>query len=312
MAPTTPNQPASLEEVLRYRHPGVVRRDAKEHQATPEEAAELFRLTGAAGPEQSGEVRADAMSDQKSLNVYDSEGDQYSRAFGVFLAHTDQKAKAAAWLAQEIEGLANRDVFLDAGAGDGQLTGWLAPRFQKTIAIEPNPSFREALQKSCPGVELLPVPIDQTRPNSQAGFVLCSHVFYHIDRADWAETLRHLVSWLRPGGVLAVALANYENDCMRMLRHFKGEEFDLGALARAFAIEVRGQFDVRTEVVEAHVQTDSFEAAYIIAEFLLNALPLPHLPPRAELERYIRIHFQSNGHYRFSCHQDFLRIHRRA
>jgi hypothetical protein len=43
MTPTTINEPASLEEVLRYRHPGVVRRYAKEHHATPEEAAELFR-----------------------------------------------------------------------------------------------------------------------------------------------------------------------------------------------------------------------------------------------------------------------------
>ena len=255
---------------------------------------------------------AEQDKNQKLLNVYDSQGDEYSRAFGVFLAHTDSKAKAAAWLEQEIEGLASRDVFIDAGAGNGQITARLAPRFQKTIAIEPNPTFREALQKSCPGVELLPVPIDQARPNSQADFVLCSHVFYHIDRADWAETLRHLVSWLRPGGVLAVALANYENDCMRMLRHFKGEEFDLGALARAFAIEVRGQFDVRTETVEAHIQTDSFEAAYIIAEFILNALPLSHPTLRAKLEQYIRTHFHSNGHYRFSCHQDFLRIRRRA
>jgi SAM-dependent methyltransferase len=249
---------------------------------------------------------------QKLLNAYDSQGDEYSRAFGVFLAHTDQKAKAAAWLEQEIGGLANRDVFIDAGAGNGQLTGWLASRFQKTIAIEPNPSFREALQKSCPGVELLPVPIDQARPNAPADFVLCSHVFYHIDRAHWAETLRRLASWLRPGGVLAVALANPENDCMRMLRHFTGEEFDLGALARAFAIDVQGRFDVRTEMVEAHIQTDSFEAAYIIAEFFLNDLPLSHPPLRADLERYIRTHFHSNGNYRFSCHQDFLRIGRRA
>jgi hypothetical protein len=65
-------------------------------------------------------------------------------------------------------------------------------------------------------------------------------------------------------------------------------------------------------MVEAHVRTDSFEAAYVIAEFCLNALPLPHPPPRAELEQYIRTHFQSNGSYRFSCHQDFLRIRRRA
>src|SRR5262245_35347218 len=43
MSPTTPNEQASQEEVLRYRHPGVVRRYAKGHQATPEEAAEVFR-----------------------------------------------------------------------------------------------------------------------------------------------------------------------------------------------------------------------------------------------------------------------------
>jgi SAM-dependent methyltransferase len=252
------------------------------------------------------------MSDQKLLNVYDSQGDEYSRAFSVFLAHTDQKAKANAWLEQEVKGLANRDVFIDAGAGNGQLTGWLAPRFRKTIAIEPNPSFREGLQRSCRGVELLPVPIAQARPNAQADFILCSHVFYHIDRDHWAENLRSLASWLRPGGVLAVALQNHETDCMRMLRHFTGEEFDLGALGRAFANDAQGQFDVRMETVEAHIQTDSFEAAYLIAEFILNALPLPHPPPRAELERYIRAHFHSNGNYRFSCHQDFLRIRRRA
>jgi SAM-dependent methyltransferase len=255
---------------------------------------------------------AEQYKNQKLLNVYDSQGDEYTRAFGVFLAHTDQKAKAASWLEQEIEGLASRDVFIDAGAGNGQITARLAHRFQKTIAIEPNSTFREALQKSCPGVEVLPVPIDQARLNSLADFVLCSHVFYHIDRTHWAETLRHMASWLRPGGVLAVALQHHETDCMRMLRHFNGEEFNLGELARAFAIEGQGQFDVRTETVGAHVQTDSFEAAYIIAEFILSALPLPQPPPRAELEQYIRTHFHKSGNYRFSCHQDFLRIRRRA
>ena len=255
---------------------------------------------------------AERYTNQKLLNVYDSQGDEYSRAFGVFLAHTDQKAKAAAWLEQEVNGLANRGVFIDAGAGNGQLTGRLAPRFRKTIAIEPNPSFREGLQKSCPGVELLPVPIAQARPNAQADFVLCSHVFYHIDRTLWAENLHHLASWLRPEGILAVALQNHESDCMRMLRHLTGKEFDLGPLGRAFSNDAQGQFDVRTETVEAHIQTDSFEAAYIIAEFILNAHPLAHPPLRAELERYIRTHFHSNGNYRFSCHQDFLRIRRRA
>jgi hypothetical protein len=45
MTAATTNELVSLEDVLRYRHPGVVRRYAQEHQATPEEAAELFRET---------------------------------------------------------------------------------------------------------------------------------------------------------------------------------------------------------------------------------------------------------------------------
>jgi hypothetical protein len=36
-------EPAGLDEVLAYRHPGVVRRYLKEHNATPAEAEELFR-----------------------------------------------------------------------------------------------------------------------------------------------------------------------------------------------------------------------------------------------------------------------------
>jgi len=43
MTVLTMNEPVSLEEVLRYRHRGVVRRYAKEHQATLAEAEELFR-----------------------------------------------------------------------------------------------------------------------------------------------------------------------------------------------------------------------------------------------------------------------------
>jgi hypothetical protein len=43
MIANTTNVPASLADVLAYEHPGVVRRYCKEHMATPEEAAEIFR-----------------------------------------------------------------------------------------------------------------------------------------------------------------------------------------------------------------------------------------------------------------------------
>jgi SAM-dependent methyltransferase len=252
------------------------------------------------------------MSDQDLMSTYDSQGEEYTRAFGVFLAHTDQKAKATAWLDCEVDALLNRDVFIDAGAGTGQLTARLQPRFGQTIAIEPNASLRDKLKLSCQGAEILPLSITASQPKTQADFALCSHVLYYIDRSLWAENLRCLASWLRPNGVLTVALQNHETDCMRMLRHFTGKEFDLQALARAFADELHGKFDVQIETVEAHVQTETLDSAYTIAEFMLNLFPLQNPPRRIELEQYVKNHFSKHGGYRFSCHQDFLRVQRKA
>ena len=55
------------------------------------------------------------MSDENLIHVYDSQGTAYSQAFDVFLAHTDQKANASAWLEQQVAGLARSEVFVDAG-----------------------------------------------------------------------------------------------------------------------------------------------------------------------------------------------------
>lgn len=246
------------------------------------------------------------------MREYDSLSEDYTRAFGVFLAHTDQKVKATAWLDREVAELPSREVFIDAGAGTGELTARLEPRFRQTIAIEPNASLRDKLQVSCPTAEILPLPITASKPRTQADFVLCSHVFYYIDRSLWAENLQSLAGWLGLNGVGVVALQNHETDCMRMLRHFTGKEFDLDVLARKFADDMHGTFDTRITTVEAHIQTNDFASAYTIAEFMLNLVPLQRLPQRKELEEYVHSRFFNDGRYRFSCHQDFLRIQRKA
>lgn len=245
------------------------------------------------------------------VRSFASNSAEYHQAFKTFLEHTDQKQKALDWLSQEIGKLRHRNVMIDAGAGNGKLTAWFVPHFQRILAIEPNPSLEVALREACPSVLVLPTTIAAAVPSVEADFILCSHVFYYIPRSEWEASLERLLNWIAPGGVLAVALQNAQTDCMRMLNHFTGERFDLGELCRLAQSRSREQFNVRIETVPAYIQTNDLDTACAIAEFMLNLLPMPTPPEWSVLEQYVNNHFrQSQGSYRFSCHQDFLRVER--
>ena len=90
------------------------------------------------------------MSQRELMSVYDSQSEQYHRAFQVFLAHTDQKQKAREWLDSLVESLPSRRFFIDAGAGNGMVTEWYIPRFDRTIGFDANPLL--SLPKTSSGV----------------------------------------------------------------------------------------------------------------------------------------------------------------
>jgi SAM-dependent methyltransferase len=245
---------------------------------------------------------------QRARN-FSSQSADYPQAFAVFLANTDQKRNAKAWLDRRIAGLASRRVFIDAGAGNGTLTAQLAPEFERTIAVEPNPSLVRELRAACPSAEILPTPIDAANPPAEADFVLCSHVLYYVSRTEWMDVLRTLASWLSPQGQAVVVLQNAGTDCMTMLRNFTGHSFQLGPLADDFAAESIGRFSVEVETVPAHIKTASLQEATTIAEFMLNLAPPDPMPWLTDVERYVDEHFRRpDGVWRFSCHQDCLII----
>ena len=247
------------------------------------------------------------------IDVFDSQGEPYRVTFNTFLAHTDQKANAMVWLEREIASLPRREVFIDAGAGNGKLTKVLQDHFPTRIAIEPNDSLRQDLVAACPDATVIGETISHAEPLARADFILCSHVFYYIDRAEWCATLERLASWLRPGGVLAVAIQNHQTDCMRMLHHFTGEQFDLSPTAESFVRGHGADFDVRHDLVEAHIATADLATAYEITVFMLNLIPLRNPPLREAVQEYVAGRFaREDGGYRFSCHQEFLRIQRRS
>jgi SAM-dependent methyltransferase len=249
--------------------------------------------------------------------VYDSLGNDYEQAFAVFLAHTDQKDKARTWLDAAVAGLPSRRLFIDAGAGTGKVTAWFVPRFEKTIAVEPNPFLRQHLSQNCPQANIVPAPILECTVEPGADFVLASHVFYYIPTHDWPANLDRLASFLGPKGTLVVVLQNAGSDCMALVDRFHGRRFDLNVPCREFQLrhlESRpgDAFDCRIDTVDSHIETRDFANAYTVAEFMLNLLPFVEPPLRIDLEAYVRRHFATpQGGYRFSCSQDFLVITRR-
>ncbi len=248
------------------------------------------------------------MSDTERVRVFDSQGEAYHQAFRVFLGHTDQKVNARRWLDGLVQTLPARRVFLDVGAGNGQVTAWFTGQFERTIAIEPNPSLREELRRACPGAEVLPVKILDARPSAPGDLILCSHVLYYVDKAEWQDHLARMASWLAPEGTLVVVLQNAETDCARMLEHFVGRSFNLAPLARRFEEENGGHYRVERQLVPAHVTAPDLATAYVIAEFMLNLNPLDDPPSKQALEDYVRARFADPGGFRFSCHQDMLLI----
>src|SRR5579871_3804920 len=159
-------------------------------------------------------------SDRKFVTAFSSDSPAYKTAFQAFLDHTDQKANAFAWLSGEIERLPRRATFIDAGAGNGQLTARLVPRFDQVIAIEPNSSLVQELRTTCPTAKVIDRTIADATPPAQADFILCSHILYYLPLEEWLPNTMRLADWLNPGGVLAIAIQNPNTDCMKMVRHF--------------------------------------------------------------------------------------------
>jgi hypothetical protein len=132
-------------------------------------------------------------------------------------------------------------------------------------------------------------------------------VLYYIPQNEWEAHVRHMASWLTPEGALVLLLQNPDTDCMAMLSHFLGRCFDLGPVADMVANE--GCYHAKRHLVPAHVTTSRLDEAYIVAEFMLNLLPITQPPSREALKEYVQKNFRTaDGGFRFSCHQDFLVI----
>jgi hypothetical protein len=246
------------------------------------------------------------------IQVFDSQGEDYKRAFQIFLDHTDQKRNAKRFLQRLVDDLSERNVFIDAGAGNGEVTKAFVEAFTRTIAIEPNPYLLAQFRRAIPQADAIGAPILAADPKSKGDFILCSHTLYYISADEWLAHLERLVSWMSPTGVTVVVVQNRGTACMAMLDHFFGYRFDLEGLAAAFREKHGDRYDISITLDPAHVETSEPASAYAVAEFMLNLLPISRPPARRDVEAYLATHCKtSDDTYRLSVHQDFLQIRAR-
>ncbi|RJQ79776.1 methyltransferase domain-containing protein [Pseudonocardiaceae bacterium YIM PH 21723] len=241
----------------------------------------------------------------RRVQILDPLGRAYRQAFETFVASTDQVRLAKQYLTAVVDQLPHRRIMIDAGAGEGGPTRWLAPSFLRTIALEPDPLRLPGLRTNCPTAEVLPATIDQAYIDVRADLVLCCHVLYHLPRSRWAANVCRMLGWLAPEGELVIVLENPASDNMRMVAELSGVTLDLAELA--------AQLDVpcTLETVPSTVHTETLEDAVTIAQFVFGFAPLNALPDRETLTDYVRRRFADPaGGYTFTCTQDFLRLRR--
>jgi hypothetical protein len=249
------------------------------------------------------------MTHQERIRIFDSQGEAYKQTFQIFLDHTDQKRNAKRWLQEVVDRLPAHMVFIDAGAGNGEVTKAFAGAFKRTIAIEPNVYLRNQLQQTLATAEAIGLPILAAQPVAQGDLVLCSHTFYYLPPEEWLAHLERLVSWMSPTGVTIVVLQHRESGCMNMVHHFFGHRFELRQAADTFRARHGDRYDVVITLDPAHVETSDLGKAYAIAEFMLNLLDIKSAPTRQDVEAYVQANFATpDGGYRIPVHQDFLTI----
>jgi hypothetical protein len=253
------------------------------------------------------------MSKQEHVRVFDSQGEAYKQAFQIFLNHTDQKRNARRWLQRIVDGLPSRKVFIDAGAGNGEVTRRFADAFEHTIAIEPNVYLLKQLQEAIPVAETIGEPIMTAQPTAPGDLVLCSHMLYYIPADEWLAHVERLVSWMSTTGMTVIILQHRESGCMNMVHHFFGHRFELRRTADLFRTKRGDRYEVVTTLDPAHVVTPDLATTYAVAEFMLNLLHMETAPTRRDVEAYLQAHFACpDGSYRIPVHQDFLQIRSRT
>jgi SAM-dependent methyltransferase len=185
------------------------------------------------------------MSNQEFRNLFDG-----------LVRATDEYTKLIPVLTETVvPGLSNPNALLDVGAGPGLITEPLATYFEEVTIIEPDPVYcLNALEKLLSQSKLVTA-FNGTWDDVFLGsrlydLIVCSHVLYFVEAPKWGHFIEKMISYLAPGGRLAVILVTREDNSNATIRQYLNiQKVGTYPFSAAVVEYLRGQghkFDVLT------------------------------------------------------------------
>jgi len=102
--------------------------------------------------------------------------------------------------------LKGRHQFLDIGAGDGNLTFRFMKDFSHTTVIEPIAEVGNSFKDK--KITFINNNFQDADLTAKYDFILCSHVFWLVERADQMNFMKKMYSLLSPGGKMAIIMVS--------------------------------------------------------------------------------------------------------
>jgi hypothetical protein len=218
---------------------------------------------------------------------------------------------AAAKLNAFIERFVGRRLFIDIGAGNGQLTSWIASSFDTTVLVEPNRAQLLGASKHLSRGVFIKARAQELQNECRlfetADFILFSHVLFHIDVADWLNCLRTATLFLRRGGFLCLILQTESTGCRDF---WTACGITLPSLSTFLSLE--GLAAIGLEVVDissvpSEICTSDPSVIPTVSEFLLNTSDKWGSMDRIVVESNMaRTLARRKGRYFLSCDQEIV------
>jgi arsenate reductase-like glutaredoxin family protein len=211
----------------------------------------------------------------------------------------------------------SKKTFLDIGAGPGVIASRLSHFFTSATIVEPNKAYIPIYKDK--GFISYFCNFQDVMLEDKYDFILCSHVLYHVPRAEWAAFLEKMYGLIRSGGTGLISMVapvgqwhtlrlSINPDCTtsqqveQMLKE-QGIPYSLIPVQNIFNVPNYEDFRalIRLFTIENCYPPDTYKAVSDSEKALIDQ----------RIEEYIATRKQPDGSYEFLDEDVYILLHKK-